>query len=656
MRKILVANRGEIAVRIIDTCRKMNIRSVAVYSDADRSALHVQLADEAVCIGPAPAAESYLNQARVLQAAAKSRADGIHPGYGFLSENAEFARAVQARGLIWIGPTPAAMEAMASKVRAREIALAHAVPVPGAASLDASQQPDMATIAALGFPLLVKASAGGGGIGMRVVNAADELEAALAEARTQAQRQFGDASLLIERLLANARHVEVQVVGDQHGNLLQLFDRDCSLQRRRQKLVEEAPAPGLSESLRAELHSAALRLAAAVDYQGVGTVEFLVQGERFFLLEMNTRLQVEHPVTEAILGLDLVQMQIDIASGHPLALTQAGIIPRGHAIEARIYAEDPRRQFAPASGAVSALDYARTPHCRVDTGMCAGSVVSHHYDGLMCKVIASGADRASAVRGLRNALDGLHIAGPDTNQRFLQVLLQDSAWLEGAMYTTLVEENLPSLLSLSEIPPQHVEAALMAATVWQFLRQPPDADKAPWPGGFQYQRVGHWQVNGEKHSVNWRWAGRASFQFFDPDHIVRLASSSAADGKILELECDGFLRRYRFHAEGDSVNVHEPSIGAISLLHCHSDSQRERTQDPTRCASAGPGLVLDILVEPGQTIAAGDALLVIESMKMETTLSAGCSGQVQTISTQAGAVVETGQLLVTIAPATEGNA
>jgi acetyl/propionyl-CoA carboxylase alpha subunit len=653
MRKILVANRGEIAVRVIDTCRKMNIASVAVFSEADRGALHMDCADEAVCVGPPPVEDSYLDPARILRAARDTGAEGIHPGYGFLSENADFARAVQGQGLTWIGPSPTAMETMASKIRSREIAVDHGVPVVPALAFDADQQPDLQAVAALGFPLLIKASAGGGGIGMREVHEPEDLESALEEAGAQALRQFGDGSLLVERLVAGARHVEVQVVGDSSGNLLHLYDRDCSLQRRRQKLIEEAPAPGLPAELRNNLHSAALRLAAAVDYQGVGTVEFLVQGEDYYLLEMNTRLQVEHGVTEAVLGLDLVQMQIEIARGQALSLKQDEVIPRGHAIEARVYAEDPLRQFAPATGTVVAFHAPTAESIRIDTGIVGGEQVSHYYDGLLCKLIASGSNRVEAGRSLCRSLENTCIAGVTTNQRFLRALLQDSSWNEVAMHTTEVEERLPDYLAQSEIPEQDAQTALMAATVWQFLRSPPDADRAPWPGGFQYRRNSHWNLGARNHCLDWRWCSADSFHFTGSDDELRVLDYDASRPDLLKLEIHGVQRTFHCHADDDALTVHEPALGNVALHYLEPGSQREQAEDPSSCISAGPGLVLKVLVEPGQLVSTGDDLLVIESMKMESTLSSRCAGRVGEIHARVGALVETGELLLSIEAVSE---
>jgi acetyl-CoA/propionyl-CoA carboxylase biotin carboxyl carrier protein len=648
MRKILIANRGEIAVRVINTCKAMHIRSVAVYSTADRDALHVQLADEAVCLGAAPVEDSYLNSARIIEAAMESGAEAIHPGYGFLSENAEFARAVMASGLCWIGPPVSAMEAMASKIRSREIAISHNVPVMPALSLERSAQPELMSIAALGLPLLLKASAGGGGIGMREVHSADELENAIGETRAQAERQFGDGALLIERLVGNARHIEVQVLGDQQGKLLHLHDRDCSLQRRRQKVIEEAPAPGLSPALRESLHAAALRLAAAVDYQGVGTVEFLVEGENFYLLEMNTRLQVEHGVTEAVFGLDLVRLQIDIASGLPLQLSQEDLAPCGHAIEARIYAEDPLLQFTPATGTITGLHFPLETSLRVDQGLALNTRVGHHYDGLLCKVIAAGSDRSAASAALLSGLQDSCIAGVSTNLRFLRALLEGEAWRDAAVSTRHLEENLAHYQEQSIPTESAVECALIAATVWQFLRQPPEADRVPWPGAYCYQRESRWLHRNHTHCLQWRWESAGCFHFPNSDMHVRLDSTTTQTDSLI-LELNGLRRCFRFFQNTGSITVFEPAIGDLTLSPAHGPAKAGRGENPARCTSPGPGLVLKLLVNKGDQVAAGDPLVVLESMKMESTLSAGCSGVVDELCIEPGALVESGQLLIKIA-------
>jgi geranyl-CoA carboxylase alpha subunit len=648
MLKILIANRGEIAVRIIDTCRRMHIRSVAVFSDEDRDAVHVLHADEAVHIGPAAVEESYLNVERILDAARRSGADGIHPGYGFLSENAAFARAVNAAGLVWIGPHADAMEAMASKIRAREIAQQQQVPVIPAYTLAADDEaPDLNAITAMGLPLLLKASAGGGGIGMREIHDLQDLAQTISQARMQAERQFGDGAMIIERLLTNARHVEVQVLGDQHGNLLHLHERDCSLQRRRQKLIEEAPAPGLDPTLRQQLRGAALRLAAAVKYYGVGTVEFLVTGEEFFLLEMNTRLQVEHGVTEETIGLDLVQLQIEIAMGKSLPMTQAQISCEGHAIEARIYAEDPAMHFAPSVGEVSVFESYIGDAVRLDSGVAAGSRVSLHYDGLLCKLIAHGDDRQDATRALVNALKQLCIAGVTTNVRLLLALLQSQDWREETLHVATVEQHLPQHLRDASIPDADLKTLSMAATIWQFLSNPPAADVVPWPGGFRLHRNTRWGHAGQELNMDWRWAATAAFEFA-PGAVSLQILAYDAEEPGLALEIDGIRRQFYFHALPDGVCVWESQLGTASFTLQAAANTQKSQKDAGHCISAGPGQVLQVLVEPGQSVSKGEPLVVLESMKMESTLTADCDGTVGSIAIAAGDLVKTDQLLVTI--------
>ncbi|MBT4522509.1 MAG: hypothetical protein HOC23_21140 [Halieaceae bacterium] len=647
MQKILIANRGEIAVRIIDSCRAMNIRSVAVYSDEDRNALHVRHADEAVYIGESAVEKSYLNGNSILNAALNCKADGIHPGYGFLSENAQFARDVAQAKLTWIGPSAESMESMASKIEARKLALEHQVPVVPGVVLAADAVPDLEKIGSLGLPLLLKASAGGGGIGMREIHKVEDLDSAIAQGRSQAQRQFGDGSLLIERLLSGARHVEVQVIGDLHSHLLHLHERDCSLQRRRQKLIEEAPAPGLSDDLRKQLQSAALRLAGAVDYHSVGTVEFLVQGDTFFLLEMNTRLQVEHGVTELVCGLDLVQLQIEIAMGQPLPFEQDQVHCDGHAIEARVYAEDPGAQFAPSVGEISAFENYAPPSIRLDTGVARGSRVSLYYDGLLCKLMAHGQDRDDATRALASAMAQLCIAGVTTNQALLRGLLQSEQWREAAMQLSTLERDLQHYLHCAKPLAADIDRACMAATVWQFLSDPPAADQVPWPGGFVLKRHTGWHFNQQPVSLAWRWTAADRF-YFEQARVDVHVLSYETDAPVLALEIDGLRQRFVFQNTDQGLCVWESQMGAVTLI-LQSSSDSALAEDNTgHCTSAGPGQVLEVLVEIGQSVSVGQGLIIVESMKMETTLTARSNGAVETVTCVAGDLVETGQLLVTI--------
>ena len=438
---VLVANRGEIAVRVIRTCQRLGIKAVAVHSEADAGALHVRLADEAVLLGPAPAAQSYLDIERVIEAARVSGAQAVHPGYGFLAENAGFARAVAAAGLAWVGPSPEAIEAMGDKVAARAAMAAAGVPV--AAGTDPLPDADAAARAAdrIGYPVMVKAAAGGGGIGMAAVRDEAELRTAYETARTRAERFFGSPSVFLERFLSPARHVEVQVLGLADGRVIALGERDCSVQRRHQKVAEETPSPGVSPSLRAEMLAAAVRAAEAVDYRGAGTVECLVPADssEFFFLEMNTRLQVEHPVTELVTGVDLVEEQLRVAAGDPPALDPAALpVPSGHALELRVYAEDPKR-FLPGPGKITAWSEPAGEGVRVDSGYEAGDTVTPYYDPLMAKLCVWGPDRPAVLERARAAVAGFQVEGPKCNLPFFAELLADPEFVSGRYDTGLVE-------------------------------------------------------------------------------------------------------------------------------------------------------------------------------------------------------------------------
>jgi acetyl-CoA carboxylase biotin carboxylase subunit len=465
--KILIANRGEIAVRLLRACRELGIAGVAVYSDADRQALHVRLADDAVCIGPAPAAESYLNVERILQAARQTGAQAVHPGYGFLAENAAFAEAVQAAGLAFIGPPPDAIRRMGDKAAARARMQAAGVPVvPGYQGPD--NDPALEQEAArLGYPVLVKAAAGGGGKGMRVVHRSEDLSEGLAAARREAQHAFGDSRLVLERYIPRAHHVEFQVLGDHHGNLVHVFERECSLQRRHQKVIEETPSPLLDEGLRVEMGAAAVAAARAVGYTNAGTVEFIVDPGtcRFYFLEMNTRLQVEHPITELVAGLDLAQWQVRIAAGERLPFAQADLAQRGHAIECRLYAEDPAAGFLPATGPLLRFIQPQGPGVRVDSGVAAGDEITIHYDPLIAKLIVHAEDRPAAIRKMQTALRETVLLGVVTNWQFLQDVLAHPDFEAGRAHTTWIEATFEGWRHPHcELPPE----VLVAAALTQF--------------------------------------------------------------------------------------------------------------------------------------------------------------------------------------------
>ncbi|MEZ4861196.1 MAG: acetyl-CoA carboxylase biotin carboxylase subunit [Caldilineaceae bacterium] len=473
--KILVANRGEIAVRIIRACQELGIRTVAVYSAADATAPHVWLADEAAALGPAPAVESYLRIDKLIDVATRYGCDAVHPGYGFLAENADFAAAVIAAGLTWIGPAPATIRAMGSKTAARRTMQAAGVPVVPGYQAGGTDAELMAAAQDLGYPLLVKAAAGGGGKGMRTVQAAPELPAALESARHEARHAFGDDEIFLEKLVAQPHHVEFQILGDQHGNLVHLFERECSIQRRHQKIIEESPSPLLNQilsdkMLRQRMGEAAVAAARAVDYVNAGTVEFLVDEQgNFYFLEMNTRLQVEHPITELVTGVDLVQTQIQVAAGAPLPFTQADLHQRGHAIECRIYAEDAANGFAPSIGALHLVKEPTGPGIRVDSGVTSGDTISHHYDPLLAKLIVLGADRQQAIQRMLYALQHYVILGEVvTNLTFLQAVLAHPAFAAGATSTAFLEQHLPHWTPPATPPP---DAVLIAAALADWLGQ-----------------------------------------------------------------------------------------------------------------------------------------------------------------------------------------
>ena len=491
MQRVLIANRGEIAVRVARACHEAGLAAVAVYSEADRGAPHTLAADAAIPIGGAPARESYLNVEALLAAARAGGADAVHPGYGFLAESAAFARAVEAAGLVWIGPAPAAIATMGDKLAARAAVAAAGVPcVPGTELAPGDVRAATRQASRLGYPVLVKAAAGGGGKGMRTVASEADLAEALAAAGREAEAAFGDARVYLEKLLVRPRHVEVQVLGDRHGTLVHLGERECSIQRRHQKIIEETPSPAVSARVRAELVGAALAAARAVGYVNAGTVEFLLDADgRFYFLEMNTRVQVEHPITELVTGVDIVAAQLRIAAGGPLGFTQADVVPRGHAIEARLYAEDPAASFFPSAGPILALREPSGPGIRVDSGVTAGSVVPLDYDPLLGKISAWGADRASAAARLGAAIRETAVLGPTTNLAFLQDVLAHPAFLRGETHTGFLAEHFPAWRERADdVLAAALAAAVAASRPVASTGDTPAAAPTPW------ETLGAWRL------------------------------------------------------------------------------------------------------------------------------------------------------------------
>ena len=640
---VLIANRGEIACRIARTAKRLGMRTIAVYSEADRDALHVRLCDEAHPIGPPPAAESYLVAGRIIEAARKSGARCIHPGYGFLSENAEFAEACAAAGVVFVGPPPAAIRAMGLKDRAKALMQKAGVPVvPGyhgdkqdAAFLKQKAQE-------IGYPVLIKAVAGGGGKGMRRVERPVEFEAALESAQREAKSSFGDARVLVEKYIAAPRHIEMQVFADSHGNAIHLNERDCSLQRRHQKVIEEAPAPGMSAALRAAMGGAAVKAALAVGYAGAGTVEFIADGSSglkpggYWFMEMNTRLQVEHPVTEAITGLDLVEWQFRIASGEKLPLTQAQVPVQGHAVEARIYAEDPARGFLPSTGTLVALQF--PDGVRVDTGVEQGSAISPYYDPMIAKMIAHGPSRDAALEQLASALERTVAAGPRTNLALLTALCRAADFRSGVFDTSFIDRN-PALLGGAE--PDSAAAAFGAARlieqerarIEQNLSRAADEPRSPWDAtdGFQLSgaRVTALPIllDGEPAEA------RVSYGRNGPAVTVD-GEGSAADATAIEAADAIYVLRH-----GRQTIVRHAEAGSGDADHTDGDGQIKAPMH---------GKVLALLVGEGDRVEKGQRLAVIEAMKMEHALTARRPGRVTGIAVAAGQQVAEGARLMII--------
>ena len=649
--KLLIANRGEIACRVIATARRMGIATVAVYSDADATSRHVALADAAFRIGPPPARESYLSIPAILDAARRSGAQAVHPGYGFLSENADFAEACAQAGLVFVGPPPAAIRAMGGKAQSKALMARAGVPlVPGyhGAAQDAGTL--LAETRRIGFPALIKASAGGGGKGMRVVASEAEFAAALASAQREARASFGDDRVLIERYLQRPRHIEIQVFADTHGNVVHLFERDCSIQRRHQKVLEEAPAPGMTGELRAAMGEAAIAAARAVGYVGAGTVEFIVEDGRFHFMEMNTRLQVEHPVTEMVTGLDLVEWQLRVAAGEPLPMARDQLALNGHAIEARLYAEDPARDFLPSIGTLVHLAApAQTAELRIDTGVRPGDAITPHYDPMIAKLIVHGHDRAAAVRRLGAALAQYEVAGVQTNLRLLRAVAAHPAFRDADFDTGFIARHAADLLQPQPPPPAFVVAAAVLA-----LLGPRSVNPDPWAANDSWRlNLDGWQTSTLRGAANVtvraRRHGEAVILELDG---TRREVTACGDGEHLTLYADGAAHRLTVLLDGPKVTV-------VTGGEAYVFEQHDRLAPPAGAvAGAGrilapiPGRIAAVLVAPGAAVSRGQPLVVMEAMKMELTLTAAADGIVAVVGCTVGEMVAEGRELVEFAEPT----
>ena len=639
---LLIANRGEIACRIIRTARRLGIRTIAVASEADRTWPHWREADEAVFIGAGPAGESYLNIGKIIDAARQTGAEAVHPGYGFLAENAEFAGACAAAGLAFVGPPASAIAAMGNKARAKDLMIAAGVPVvPGYHGANQDQELLKTKAHALGYPLLIKAIAGGGGRGLRQVERAEDFLVALASAQREAKSSFGDERVLVEMFVTNPRHIEIQVFADDHGNAVHLYERDCSVQRRHQKVIEEAPAPGMSDAVRKKMGEAAVKAALAVGYRGAGTVEFIADGshglspDRFYFMEMNTRLQVEHPVTEVITGLDLVEWQLRITDGEALPLGQDAIPRNGWGVEARVYAEDPGRGFTPTSGTIVLERFWRAPGVRVDSGIADNSVISPHYDAMLGKVIAHGKNRAEAIRRLAQALKATRIAGPKTNLRFLQAIVAHREFLAGGVDTGFVDRHIETLAATgSDVA---AAAPAIAARLARQAESGAGQASGPWRrtngfeiGGLTRQNALDVVIDAAPTTAHVRWR----------DGTPQVTSIGAENAS---------------HADGAAKSDNTEIVWSGDTAFVLTDAGQTRVDFPDprdRATIAGlgsgavtapmHGRVTVLAVRDGQAVARGDVLFVVEAMKMEHAVAAPIDGIVSQIAIVEGAQIDEG--------------
>lgn len=663
-KKILIANRGEIAVRIMATCHEMDIRTVAVYSDVDSDAQHVRAADEAYLIGPAPAAQSYLRIDTILEVAQKSGAEAIHPGYGFLSENAAFVEACEHAGIVFIGPSAQAMRIMGSKIAAKQLAQAVDAPtVPGYTGESQDEDTLLSEAQRVGYPLLIKASAGGGGKGMREVHKQSDFQEQLAGARREAKASFGDETVFLEKLILQPRHVEIQILGDTHGNLIHLGERDCSIQRRHQKILEESPSPALTPALRAEMGAAAVRIAKAAGYVNAGTMEFILDADKhFYFLEMNTRLQVEHPVTEEVTGLDLVRHQLLIAAGEPLGILQEQVSHRGHAIEVRLYAEDPAHNFLPSTGTISTFVKPEGSGIRVDSGIDTGDEITQFYDPMIAKLIVYGEDRTAAIARLQRALEHCTLLGVTTNIPLLYAIAQHPAFKAGHTHTGFLGEH-HLLQSQSSSQPALPEEALIAAAVYE-VQQVPEQGHSHSTASNPWQTLGPWRMIGDTHTITYQYhmhtytIALANYTPMTPTWTVQVGSQPAETitavlhegGRILvkrgvtqvetyvqqsKQEMQVALQGHIYHLERRQV------LNVDTFAHGNNTNTAQKT-----LTAPMAGTIVKVQVHEGEAVEAQQVLVILSAMKMEHAITAPHEGRVRRILYQEGNVVKGGAIVV----------
>ena len=656
IRKLLIANRGEIACRIIKSCQSMFIETVAVFSDADADSLHVKLADQAVRIGPPPSLSSYLNQAKIIEAAKVTGADAIHPGYGFLAENQAFALLCEENGLNFVGPPTPAIEVMASKIEARKLVAGLGVPVlPGYHSSGGSFEEIKSAAIEVGFPLLIKSSAGGGGIGMKSVESMDQFDEVFDSVQREAKSSFDDDSLFLEKKLSKVRHIEVQVAADQQGNVIHLFERDCSVQRRRQKVVEETPAPGIPQDLLDKLTEAAVQITQAVGYLGLGTVEFLVEvatdTTAFYFLEMNTRLQVEHGITEKVTGRDLVNMQLNIAQGKPLNVTQADIKRAGHAIECRIYAEDPAENFQPSTGKLIFWKMPESDAIRVDDGMMTGSVVHPYYDNMLAKIITWADSREQAAYAMESALRTAAVFGVKTNIELLKSVVTNKEWLKGQSDTDFLEQSVIE----QEYATNDLQIKPAIAAVLHYIRKNEAASAVlHWEGNQYLLQSLDLMMNHHQLAVKYQSQGTASYQISVGDHtyMAQIIDWQAIESRTqtieiynLIAEIDTVRESFAVTADNSACYVHHRESGTLQFTY-QSQERSESPQEKNTYLSPMSAKVVRVLIKVGDQVEEGQHLMILETMKMESIVKAKRGGTIEEINVSENQQIEAGEQLL----------
>lgn len=652
IQSILIANRGEIATRIIKTCRRLGIRSIAVYAEPDKDLPFVQDADEAIALGGNSAKESYLIQDKIIAAAKQTKADAIHPGFGFLSEQADFALRCKAEGFIFIGPNAEAIEKMGLKSTAKAIMQEHGVPtIPGYQGSDQSLEVLIQEANRIGYPILIKAIAGGGGKGMRIAHQENEIETALLAAQQEAQNSFGNATVILERYFKNARHIEFQIFGDQQGNVVHLLERECSIQRRYQKIIEESPSPSLSEVLRTEMGNAAILAAKAIHYDNAGTVEFILTEEQeFFFLEVNTRLQVEHPVTEMITGLDLVEWQILVAEGQDLPLQQAAIQSKGYAMECRLYAEDASDNFFPSTGSILHWETPKIEGLRYETGVQSGSEVGIYYDPMLAKIIAHGSNRAAAIRKMQYALRHLKCMGIVTNQAFLLALLENKAVKQGNYHTNFIEQEF-DFESFAQEQEEGQNIALIASLLYRWQQRQEKKTLIPnlrtgWRSNFYQAQQESYQIGAQTFLVHYNYKkDHFDIQINEQDYQVNLVHS---EGAALSININAWLHQIHVATSGEDYYIHHPNYACIKTSLVSKFPVIETEKIKGNYMAPMPSEVLKINVEIGQSITEGQGLITLLSMKMENTIVAQEDGVIEAILVTEGSSITKGTLLLKI--------